>query len=110
MSLAYDFMRHPDNFLVSTYTTKSFTRTDLSTYFLTLLYIMSENKPCTLKCIEDGLNAEGLVSFDKISSKTIQRKLTEMCESIGVLTCEVIKRTKYYGIPRDILDTIHLKS
>ncbi len=108
MSLSYDFMRHPDNFLVSTYMTKSFTRTDLLTYFLTLLYVQSENKPCSLKCIEEGLNAEGLVSFDKISSKTIQRKLTEMCESIGVLSCETIKRTKYYSISNDILRMLNI--
>lgn len=107
MSLSYDFMRHPDNFLVSTYMTKSFTRTDLLTYFLTLLYIQSENRPCSLKCIEDGLNTEGLVSFDKISSKTIQRKLTEMCESIGILSCEVVKRTKYYSISNDLLMTLN---
>ncbi len=108
MSLSYDFMRHPDNFLVSTYMTKSFTRADLLTYFLTLLYIQAENKPCSLKCIEDGLNTEGLVSFDKISSKTIQRKLTEMCESIGILTCEVVRRTKYYSISHDILQTLNV--
>jgi len=106
MSLSYDFLRHPDNFLVSTYMTKSFTRTDLLTYFLLLLYIRSENKPCSLKHIEDGLNAAGLVSFDKISSKTIQRKLAEMCESIGVLSCEVVKRTRYYRISDDLLKTL----
>ncbi|OPX43976.1 hypothetical protein CLHUN_22190 [Ruminiclostridium hungatei] len=106
MSLSYDFLRHPDNFLVSTYMTKSFTRTDLLTYFLLLLFIRSENKPCSLKYIEDGLNAGGLVSFDKISSKTIQRKLAEMCESIGVLSCEAVKRTKYYSISDDLLKTL----
>jgi len=33
LNLTYDFMRHSDNFLVSTYMTKSFTRTDLLIYF-----------------------------------------------------------------------------
>ncbi len=33
LNLTYDFMRHSDNFLVSTYMTKSFTRADLLTYF-----------------------------------------------------------------------------
>lgn len=106
MSLSYDFMRHPDNFLVSTYMTKSFTRTDLLIYFLILLYIQSERKPCSLKSIEDGLNAKGLISYDKISSKTIQRKLSEMCEGFGVLSCEAVKRTKYYSISNDILGSI----
>ncbi len=107
MSLSYDFLRHPDNFLVSTYMTKSFTRTDLLTYFLLLLFIRSESKPCSLKYIEDGLNARGLVSFDKISSKTIQRKLTEMCESIGVLSSEAVKRTRYYSVAGDLLETLN---
>mgnify|MGYP000878033742 FL=1 len=107
MSLSYDYMRHPENILVSTYTTRSFTRTDLLIFYLILLYIASENKPCTLKCIEDGLSSEGLLSYDNISSKTIQRKLTEMSERVGVLTYEVVKRTKYYSISKDILEKLN---
>lgn len=106
MSLSYDFMRHPDNFLVNTFMTKSFTRTDLLIYFLLLLYIQSESRPCSLKSIEDGLNAEGLISFEKISSKTVQRKLAEMCE-IGVLSYETEKKTKYYSVTHDILKNLN---
>lgn len=106
MSLTYDFMKHTDNFLISTYMTKSFTRADLLTYFFILLYIQAKNSSCSLSAIENGLNADGLISFDKISSKTIQRKLSEMCESIGILSCEVLKRTKYYSISQDILETL----
>ena len=106
LNLTYDFMRHSDNFLVSTYMTKSFTRTDLLTYFFILLYIRSQNRPCSLSEIEDGLAQEGYLSFDKISSKTIERKLAEMCTSFGVLTCDVVKRTKFYSIAPDILKTL----
>ena len=107
LSLAYDFMRHTDNFLINTYMTKSFTRTDMLTYFHILMYIQAKNGPCSLSTIENGLNNEGLISFDKISSKTIERKLTEMNECIGILTCEVIKRTKYHSISPDILKTLN---
>lgn len=105
LSLTYDFMRHSDNFLVNTYMTKSFTRTGLLTYFFILLYLQAQYDPCSLNTIENGLIQEGPISFDKISSKTIERKLAEMCEDIGILTCEVIKRTKYYSVARDILET-----
>lgn len=106
LNLTYDFMRHSNNFLVSTYMTKSFTRTGLLTYFFILLYIQSQNRPCCLSDIEDGLAQGGHLSFDKISSKTIERKLSEMCSSFGMLTCEVVKRTKFYSIAPDILKTL----
>lgn len=106
LSLTYDFIRHSDNFLVNTYMTKSFTRADLLTYFFILLYLQSQNAPCSLSTIENGLVKEGAISFDKISSKTIERKLAEMCEGVGILSCEVVKRTKYYSIAPDILETL----
>ncbi|WP_265445555.1 helix-turn-helix transcriptional regulator [Acetivibrio straminisolvens] len=106
LNLTYDFMRHTDNFLVSTYMTKSFTRTDLLTYFFILLYIQSQNRPCSLSEIEDGLAQGGYLSFDKVSSKTIERKLSEMCTSFGVLSCETVKRRKIYSIAPDILKTL----
>ena len=107
LSLTYDFMRHTDNFLVNTYMTKSFTRTDLLTYFHILMYIQSKKSPCSLSRIENGLNDEGLISFDRISSKTIERKLAEMCKRIGILSCEVVKRTKHYTISPDILEGLN---
>ncbi len=107
LSLSYDFMRHTDNFLINTYMTKSFTRTDILTYFHILMYIQAKNISCSLSTIENGLNDEGLISFDKISSKTIERKLAEMRERIGILSCEVVKRTKYYSISPDILQTLN---
>lgn len=112
LSLTYDFMRHSDNFLVNTYMTKSFTRTDLLTYFFVLLCLQSEDGACTLNTIENRLIDEGHISFFKISSKTIERKLSEMCEDIRILSCETKKRTKHYSIAPDILkslDDVELK-
>lgn len=103
LNLTYDFMKHSNNFLVNTYLTKSFTRSDLLIYFYALLFIRSKNEACSLEMIESGLIDQGLLSIEKISSKTIERKLNEMCKSIGVLDCEVLKRTKYYSISKDIL-------
>lgn len=103
LSLTYDFLRHTDNFLVNTYMARSFTRTDLLTYFSILLFVHSQEAPCSLNAIENGLAKEGVLSFDRISSKTIERKLAEMSESIGVLSYETVKRTKYYSVARDIL-------
>lgn len=106
LSLTYDFMRHSDNFLVNTYMTKSFTRTDLLTYFFVLLCLQSEDRACSLNTIENRLVDEGHISFSKISSKTIERKLSEMCEDIGILSCETIKRTRHYSIAPDILESL----
>lgn len=107
LSLSYDFMRHWDNFLINTYLTKSFTRTDLITYFFILLYVNSQKDPCTLTGIENGLALNGHISFDKISIKTIERKLGEMCEETGILKYEVQKRKKYYSVAVDILKSLN---
>jgi hypothetical protein len=107
LSLTYDFLRHTDNFLVNTYMTKSFTRTDLLTYFSILAFIQSQENACSLNIIENGLVQHGCLVFDKISSKTIQRKLTEMSEGVGVLSCDTKKRTKYYSIAPDILSSLN---
>jgi len=61
---------------------------------------------CSLSEIEDGLAEGGYLSFDRISSKTIERKLSEMCTSFGILSCETVKRKKFYSITPDILKTL----
>jgi hypothetical protein len=109
LSLTYDFMRHSDNFLVNTYMTRSFTRADLLTYFLILLYLQAKNSPCALNDLVDGLIFEGCISADGVSSKTMERKLAEMYKDIGMLTCEPVKKTKYYSIAPDILKTLDNK-
>jgi predicted DNA-binding transcriptional regulator YafY len=103
LSLTYDYMKHSDNFLVSTYMTKSFTRIDLLTYFFILMYLQAQSCPCSLNTIENGLAEEENIPFDKISSKTIERKLAEMCNDIGILTFKVIKRARFYSVAPDIL-------
>ena len=107
LSLTYDFMRHSDNFLVNTYMTKSFTRIDLLTYFFLLLCLQSEGAACSINEIETRLIEEGHISFEKISRKTIERKLSEMCNDIGILSCETVKRTKYYSIEPDMLEALN---
>lgn len=102
LSLTYDFIRHTDNFLANTYMTKSFTRTDLITFFYILMYLQSQDKPQSFTQIENGLIDNGLISYDTISSKTLERKLNEMCLKLGILDCEVVKRTKYFSVCRDI--------
>jgi len=112
LNLTYDFMKHSDNFLVNTYMTKSFTRKYILTYFFILLYLQSQDTPCSLSTIENGLAKEGSDYLNKISSKTYERKLLEMCREIGILNYTVQKRTKLYSISRDILkelNTLELK-
>lgn len=104
LALTYDSIRNTENFLVKTYMTKSFTRTDLILYFYLLGTLYAQGKSCCFREIEDALIGEGLVSYDNISSKTIERKLNEMCTSLGVLDCETIKRTKHYSISKDIFE------
>ncbi|HBV85586.1 MAG TPA: WYL domain-containing protein [Desulfosporosinus sp.] len=106
ISLTYDFLRHPDNFLVNTFLTKSFTRTDLYLYFLILLYLQSKNTPCSVNTIVDELIENGNLNFENISVKTIERKLNEMSKGIGILSCNTEKRTKQYYIAPDILDLL----
>jgi hypothetical protein len=102
LSLSYDSIRNTENFLVKTYMTKSFTRSDLVLYFSILMVLQAADKPLCFREIEDELISKGIISYDNISSKTIERKLEEMCSRVGVLSCEVIKRTKHFRIAEDI--------
>jgi predicted DNA-binding transcriptional regulator YafY len=109
LALTYDSIRNTENFLVKTYMTKSFTRADLMLYFYLLMCLNTQEKPCRFRDIEEHLIGEGLISYDSLSSKTIERKLDEMCSSLGVLKCETIKRTKHYSIAEDILQSLDNK-
>lgn len=102
LALTYDSIRNTENFLVKTYMAKSFTRTDLLLYFYLLMCLNTDVKRYSLHDIEEKLIGEGLISYDNLSSKTIERKLKEMCSSLGVLSCETFKRTKYFKIADDI--------
>jgi hypothetical protein len=106
LALTYDSIRNTENFLVKTYMTKSFTRSDLILYFNLLMTLNAQDTPYCFKDIEEDLIDEGILSYDNISSKTIERKLDEMCKSLGVLKCETVKRTRYYSVSEDILKEI----
>lgn len=104
LALTYDSIRNTENFLVKTYMTKSFTPTDLILYFNLLMFLNYKDKECCFRDIEEHLIGEGLISYDNISSKTVERKLNEMCKSLGVLKCKTVKRTKYYSVADDIFE------
>lgn len=109
LALTYDAISNTENFLVKTYMTKSFTRSDLILYFNLLMFLNNEDRPCCFREIEEGLIGQGVLSYDNISSKTVERKLEEMCNKLGILQCEMVKRTKYYTIAEDILSELDNK-
>jgi predicted DNA-binding transcriptional regulator YafY len=109
LALTYDSIRNTENFLVKTYMTKSFTQSDLILYFNLLMAINSKVEPCSFREIEEYLIGEGLICYDNISSKTVDRKLEEMCGSLGILCCGTVKRTRYYNIAEDILEGLDNK-
>lgn len=106
ISLTYDFLRHTDNFLVNTFMTKSFTRTDLYLYFLILMYLQSKDTPCSVNAVVDELIENDYINFEKISVKTIERKLNELSKKIGILSCDTEKRSKQFSIAPDILEQL----
>lgn len=106
LALTYDSIRNPENFLVKTYMTKSFTKSDLLLYFNLLMVLNNEDKHSSFREIEDSLIKQGVISYDNISCKTVERKLGEMCSKLGVLNCETIKRTKYYSVAEDIFEKL----
>lgn len=113
LSLTYDSIRNTENFLVKTYLTKSFTRSDLILFFYLLMVLNNKDNECSFLEIEEELISKGLISYDNISSKTIERKLSEMGNSLGIINVKKIKRTNYYSIAEDIfkeLDNEEIKS
>lgn len=103
LNLSYDSITNTKNFLVNTYLSKSFTKSDIVLYYYLLLVLNYINKPMTFSEIEDTLIKEGLINYDEISSKTIERKLNEMCNSMGIISFIKRGRTKEYFIAEDIL-------
>ncbi|KOA19212.1 hypothetical protein CLHOM_23180 [Clostridium homopropionicum DSM 5847] len=109
LALSYDSIRNTENFLVKTYMTKSFTQSDLILYFNLLMLLRSEDKLVCFREIEEGLIGRGNISYDNISSKTVERKIDEMCNKLGILSCETIKRTKHYAIAEDMFKELDNK-
>ncbi len=106
LSLSYDSISNTQNFLVSTYKSKSFTKTDLVLHFYLLMVLNKVDKPMTFLEIEEFLIEEGLISYDNISSKTVQRKINELTNSLEILKYEKKGRSKAYSISEDILQEL----
>lgn len=102
LSLTYDPITNTKNFLVNTYLSKSFTKTDITLYFYLLMSLNYISKPSTFSEIEEFLIEHGLISYDNISSKTIERKIKELCK-MDILSVVKKGRCKAYKISEDIL-------
>ena len=103
LSLSYDDISNTNNFLVNTYLSKSFTKSDIILYYYLLLILNYKNKPMTFSEIEDELANEGLINYENISSKTIERKLNEISNSMELVSNTKRGRVKEYSISEDIL-------
>lgn len=106
LSLSYDAITNTKNFLVSTYLNKSFTRTDIMLHYYILLILNNISKPLTINEIEDALVENNLIDYEVISSKTIERKVKKLCDSMGLIQAKKIGRSKVYSIEEDILEEL----
>lgn len=109
LSLSYDDISNTKNFLVSTYLSKSFTKSDIILYYYLLLILNYKGEPMNFSEIENELINKGLINYDDISSKTIERKINEMTNSIQVVTSRKRGRVKEYYISDDILEELSNK-
>lgn len=107
LSLSYDDISNTNNFLVNTYLSKSFTKSDIILYYYLLLILNYKNKPMTFSEIEDELVNEGLINYENISSKTIERKLNEISNSMEIVSNTKRGRVKEYSISEDILKELN---
>lgn len=103
LSLSYDDISNTKNFLVNTYLSKSFTKADITLYYCLLLILNHTDEPMTFCEIENELTENGLINYKNISSKTIERKLNEMTNSMEIISCRKRGRVKEYYISEDIL-------
>lgn len=102
LSLSYDAITNTKNFLVSTYLNKSFTKTDIVLHYNILLIINRSDKPLTMNEIEDELVKNNLIDYEIISSKTIERKVKKLSDSMGIIQSKKVGRSKVYSIADDI--------
>lgn len=107
LNLSYDSISNTKNFLVDTYLSKSFTKTDIVVYYSILMVLNYEEKPITFSEIEDCLVKHGLINYDEVSSKTIERKLNEMCNDMEIISVQKKGRAKEYFIADDILQDLN---
>jgi len=92
---------------VNTYLSKSFTKADIILYYYLLLILNYNDQPMTFSEIENELADKGLISYENISSKTIERKLNEMANSMQILSFKKRGRVKEYYICDDILEELN---
>lgn len=103
LNLTYDFLRHRNNFLIKTYLTKSFTKNDIVLYFSVLMYLQSEVGEKDFNEIEAALIENGMISYEKLSRKTLERKLNEMSKDLYQISIRTERRKKFFAISKDIL-------
>ncbi|MDS0525263.1 WYL domain-containing protein [Clostridium sp. SHJSY1] len=107
LSLSYDSISNTNNFLISTYLNKSFTKTDFKLYYYILLALNYHDKKISFNELEEFLVENGVLDYDQISSKTIERKLKELSDSMGLVAFEKKGRSKEYTISKDILKDLN---
>ena len=107
ISLSYDDISNTKNFLVNTYLSKSFTRSDIILYYYLLLILNYKNEPMTFSDIENELVSKELIDYENISSKTIERKLNELANSMEIVAVKKNGRVKEYFIAEDILKELN---
>ena len=107
LSLSYDDISNTKNFLVNTYLSKSFTKADITLYYYLLLILNYKQEPMTFSEIENELAHKGLINYEEISSKTIERKLNEMANSMEIVSVKKRGRVKEYSICEDILKELN---
>lgn len=103
LNLSYDSLSNTKNFLVETYFSKSFTKTDLILYYYILMVLNYNNKLMSFSEIEDFLIDKELIKYDNISGKTIERKIKELNKEMDIISCEKQGRNNMYKIAKDIL-------
>jgi hypothetical protein len=107
LSLSYDDISNTKNFLVNTYLSKSFTRSDIILFYYLLLVLNYKNEPMSFSDIENELVSKELVDYENISSKTIERKLNELASSMEIVSVKKNGRVKEYFISEDILKELN---
>ena len=103
LSLSYDDISNTKNFLVNTYLSKSFTKADIILYYYLLLILNHKDKPMNFSDMENELVSKELIDYENISSKTIERKLKELVNSMELVSVKKNGRVKEYYISEDIL-------
>ena len=109
LSLSYDDISNTKNFLVNTYLSKSFTKSDIILYYYLLLILNYKDEPMTFSEIENELVNKGIIDYENISSKTIERKLNEVSNSMEMVSFKKRGRVKEYYISEDILKELNNK-